>query len=212
MADKAAADFSAEERKAIDALAAGARKKRTPSPVWAAYEQALLDRDFEIERLKSECGVTSAHEAEEAASEAVNSVKAYLLDTPAQTVAGLVFKARYAAREDNAYDEDVPPVGSSVHHTCVQLCHLRLAALYRITKGRAHPDDVSLTTGAESLLANRGWEPRDFGFDDPPEFTAVRMHIVEAARKLATAPIDCASPEATARAAWKIPAGKRVVY
>ena len=34
-------------------------------------------------------------------------MKADLLDTPAKTLAGLIFKARYAAREDNAYDEDV---------------------------------------------------------------------------------------------------------
>jgi hypothetical protein len=104
---KPAADFSAEEQQAIDALAAAARKKRTPSPAWAAYEQALRDRDLEIERLKAECGVTAGHQAEDAASEAVNSVKADLLDTPAKTLAGLIFKARYAAREDNAYDEDV---------------------------------------------------------------------------------------------------------
>jgi hypothetical protein len=44
---------------------------------------------------------------EAATCEAVNSVKADLLDTPATTLAGLIFKARYAAREDNEYDEDV---------------------------------------------------------------------------------------------------------
>ena len=50
--------------------------------------------------------MTAAHELEAATSD-VNSVKADLLDTPAKTLAGLIFKARYAAREDNAYDEDV---------------------------------------------------------------------------------------------------------
>jgi hypothetical protein len=89
-----------------------------------------------------------------------------------------------------------PALGSSAHHTCVQLCHLRLAALYRIAEGRQQPDDASLVSGAESLLARRGLTPRDFGFVDPPHLS----------------PIDCASPEVRARAIWKIPAGKRVVY
>ena len=44
-----------------------------PSPAWAAYNQAVQDHEREIERLKAECGVTAAHELEDATSEAVNS-------------------------------------------------------------------------------------------------------------------------------------------
>ena len=83
-------------------MAAVMRKRKGPSPAWAAYYQAEQDWERETERLKAECGVTAGHEAEAAACEAVNSVKADLLDTPAKTLAGLIFKARYAAREDNA--------------------------------------------------------------------------------------------------------------
>jgi hypothetical protein len=104
------ADFLAEERQALDLLRSAARMRegKAPSPAWAAYYQAVADRDLEIERLKAECGVTAAHEMEAATSEAVNSVKADLLDTPAKTLAGLIFKARYAVREGgNDYDEDV---------------------------------------------------------------------------------------------------------
>ena len=99
--------FTAEEQQAVDAMAAVMRKRKGPSPAWAAFYQAEQDWERETERLKAECGVTAGHEAEAAACEAVNSVKADLLDTPAKTLAGLIFKARYAAREDNACDEDV---------------------------------------------------------------------------------------------------------
>jgi hypothetical protein len=112
--------------------------------------------------------------------------------------------------EMEATPKPLPPVGSYVYLSWVQLCHMRLAALYRIAGGREEPDDAKLVTGCESLLALHGWVPRDFGFVDTPEFDRVRMRIVDAARELA--PIDCASPELRARAAWKIPAGKRVVY
>jgi hypothetical protein len=104
---KPAAAFSAEEQQAIDVLAAAARK-RTPSPVWAAYDQALLDRGLEVERLKAECGVTAAHELEDATSVAVNQVRDVLAETPAKTLAGLIFKARYAGAHYRAdYDEEV---------------------------------------------------------------------------------------------------------
>jgi hypothetical protein len=99
--------FTSEEQQAVDAMAAVMRKRKGPSPAWAAHYRAVEDWERETGRLRDEYGVTAAHEAEDAACEAVNSVKADLLDTPAKTLAGLIFKARYAAREDNAYDEDV---------------------------------------------------------------------------------------------------------
>ena len=84
------------------------RKRKGPSPAWAAYYQAEQDWERETERLKAECGVTAGHEAEAAACKGSGfKSKPNLLDTPAETLAGLIFKARYAAREDNACDEDV---------------------------------------------------------------------------------------------------------
>jgi hypothetical protein len=97
------AEFSAEERQAIDALRAAAA--RTPSPAFAAYEQAFADYERETERLKAECGVTAANELELAALAATGRAAQALVDTPARTLAGLIFKARYAAKRD--YDEDL---------------------------------------------------------------------------------------------------------
>ena len=78
------------------------------SPAWAAYEEAVQDHEREVERLKAECGVTAAHELEDATSEAVNQVRDALAETPATTIAGLIFKARYAAAHYRTeYDIDV---------------------------------------------------------------------------------------------------------
>ena len=73
-----------------------------------AYEQAVQDHEREVERLKAECGVTAANELELAALDATGRASRGLIDTPAKTLAELIFKARYAATyyEDN-YDEDV---------------------------------------------------------------------------------------------------------
>jgi hypothetical protein len=101
------ADFTAEERQAIDALRAAAAT-RTPSPALVAHEQAVQDHERETERLKAECGVTAAHELEDAAHETISQVQADLVDTPAKTLAGLIFKARYAATHYSyEYDEEV---------------------------------------------------------------------------------------------------------
>jgi hypothetical protein len=100
--------LSDEERQAIDALRAASAKIGGPSPAWAAYEQAFRDHEREVERLKAECGVTAANDLELTALDATGRVARALIDTPAKTLAGLIFKARYAAThyEDN-YDEDV---------------------------------------------------------------------------------------------------------
>jgi hypothetical protein len=100
--------LSAEERQAIDALRAASAKRGAPAPEWVAYEQAVQAYEREVERLHAECGVTAAQALEDAAQEAVNSVRDALVDTPAKTLVGLIFKARYAATHNpDEYDEVV---------------------------------------------------------------------------------------------------------
>jgi hypothetical protein len=70
-----------------------------------AYEETVKDYERETERMKTECRVTAAHEIEDAAHKTINRVRIDLVDTPAKTLAGLIFKARYA--EANGYDEEV---------------------------------------------------------------------------------------------------------
>jgi hypothetical protein len=98
--------FSAEEQKALDAFAAMTRARgKQPSPAWAAYEEAVQDWKRETERLEAECGLTAANEAEDAAHKTIRLISVALAITPAKTMAGLIFKARYAERND--YEEDV---------------------------------------------------------------------------------------------------------
>jgi hypothetical protein len=78
-------------------MAAVMRARKTPSPAWAAYEQAVQGYERETERLEAECRVTAARGLEDAAHETISQVQADLVDTPAKTLAGLIFKARYAA-------------------------------------------------------------------------------------------------------------------
>jgi hypothetical protein len=101
--------LSDEDRRACDVLAATTvRNRLTPSPAWAAYEQAVQDHEREVERLKAECGVTAAEELEAAAAEATGAAVQAVIETPATTLAGLIFKARYAATHtSDEYDEDV---------------------------------------------------------------------------------------------------------
>ena len=94
----AGADFSSEEQQAVDAMAAVMRKRDgAPSPAWAAYYAAAQDHEQEVERVKAECGLTAASEMQNAVHETVSQLQADLIDTPARTLAGLIFKARYAA-------------------------------------------------------------------------------------------------------------------
>jgi hypothetical protein len=101
--------LSDEDRQACDVLAATTvRNRLRPSPAWVAYEQAVQDHEREVERLKAECGVTAANELEFAALDATGRASRGLIDTPAKTLAGLIFKARYAATHtSDDYDEDV---------------------------------------------------------------------------------------------------------
>jgi hypothetical protein len=103
-----AAVFSAEEQRAVDAMAAVMRERKTPLPAWAAHNQAVQDYERECERMKAECGVTAAHELEDATAARINQVRAVLVETPAKTLAGLIFKARYAATHySDDYDDEV---------------------------------------------------------------------------------------------------------
>jgi hypothetical protein len=97
--------FTAEEQQALDVLAGKMRAKSSPVPEWLAYERAVLAHEKAVERLKTEAGLTAAHELEDAAHEADSQVRERLIATRATTLAGLFFKARYAERND--YHEDV---------------------------------------------------------------------------------------------------------
>jgi hypothetical protein len=58
--------------------------------------------------MKDECGLTAASEMQYAVHETVSQLQADLIDTPAKTLAGLIFKARYAATHySGEYDEEV---------------------------------------------------------------------------------------------------------
>ena len=73
-----------------------------------AYEQAVQDYEREVERLQAECGETAAQEMQDAAHEAFARVRDTLAETPATTLAGLIFKARYAATHyEDDYDQAV---------------------------------------------------------------------------------------------------------
>ena len=107
---KPEADFLPEELQALDLLgtAAALRAINGRSPTLVAYDHAFASHEQEVERLKAECGVTAAHELEDATSKAVNQVRDALAETPATTLAGLIFKARYAATHYRGeYDQDV---------------------------------------------------------------------------------------------------------
>jgi hypothetical protein len=103
-------EFLAEERQAIDLLGAARRIRegKPPLPDWVAHGQAVADYERECERLEAECGVAAAEEMQAAAHETISQVQADLVGTPAKTLAGLIFKARYAAAHyEGDYDDDV---------------------------------------------------------------------------------------------------------
>jgi hypothetical protein len=101
--------FSPEQQRGLDAFAAKTRETREKiSPAWAAYNQAVEDYHREIELLKIECGVTAAEEVRDGAQWAISQLQADMIDAPAKTLAGLIFKARYAATHySDEYDKEV---------------------------------------------------------------------------------------------------------
>src|SRR5580704_15947741 len=72
--------------------------------------------------------------------------------------------------EGHKTSKPLPAFESYLYLTCFQFCHFRLQALHRIAEGREQPNDRSMISGAEELLAMKGWTPKDFGFVDPPTF------------------------------------------
>ena len=78
---------------------------REPSPEKLAYDEAQQRWEADKARILAEGGVDAAIEAESAALQVVMEVERRLAKTPARTLAGLIFKARYAASRD--YEPDV---------------------------------------------------------------------------------------------------------
>ncbi len=81
---------------------------RAPSPQEEAHAAAMLRFEAECERLRDECGEAAASEAEDAAHDGVVSLRDEIVQIQATTVAGLVFKAKYAAAHyADEYDPDI---------------------------------------------------------------------------------------------------------
>jgi hypothetical protein len=78
---------------------------RPPTPVTSDAVEAW---EQECERLKKECGQAAAEVAERENSAAVMEIADVIAETPATTLAGLIFKARYAAEHyGDSYDQEV---------------------------------------------------------------------------------------------------------
>lgn len=70
---------------------------RGPSSERVAYEAAVEQHEERCERLKVDCGVEAAERSQEEADGAVIELRDRLIEIQATTLAGLIFKARYAA-------------------------------------------------------------------------------------------------------------------
>ena len=99
----AAPEMDRESREAIDEF--GRRmaeiRARGPSAEQAAHENALRQWEADTARARAEGGLDTAYAAERAALDAVMALQARVVETPAKTLAGLIFKARYAAERDH---------------------------------------------------------------------------------------------------------------
>jgi hypothetical protein len=75
---------------------------------WEAEGVIIRKWQAECERLEAECGVVALRKHESAAQEAILRLRDRLAETPARTLAGLIFKAEYAkAHFPTEYDEVV---------------------------------------------------------------------------------------------------------
>jgi hypothetical protein len=102
-------DVSGEEwLKALQAKMAS-DKERGPTPEQAAFEQAKADHEKECERIRLDCGLAAAEEAQREASIAAMEIRDAIAGIQATTLTGLMFKARYAARDGNNcfYDSEI---------------------------------------------------------------------------------------------------------
>jgi hypothetical protein len=74
-----------------------AEDREKPWPEWDAYEQAVTAREEEIARIKVESGEAAAEERSTETLQAAVAIRDQIAAIRATTLAGLVFKARYAA-------------------------------------------------------------------------------------------------------------------
>jgi hypothetical protein len=70
-----------------------------------AYDDAMRQWEQDKARAQVESGLDAAQAAQDAALEVVMKLETRLIETPAKTLAGLIFKAKYASDKD--YDQDV---------------------------------------------------------------------------------------------------------
>jgi hypothetical protein len=58
-------------------------------------------------RLRADCGIDAAEAANSAAMDAISELRDRIVETPAKTLAGLIFKSKYAAEHyPGKYDQD----------------------------------------------------------------------------------------------------------
>jgi hypothetical protein len=76
--------------------------------MWDAHEPAMRDWQADCQRLEVECGVKVAEELQGAAWASIHRVEERVAATRAITLAGMIFKASFAARNDGCeYETDV---------------------------------------------------------------------------------------------------------
>jgi hypothetical protein len=99
----AAPEIDRESREAIEALGRTLTAIRAggPSAEQVAHDEAMRQWEAEAARARAESGLDAAHEAEAKALDAAGKIQARVAETPARTLAGLIFKARYAAKRDH---------------------------------------------------------------------------------------------------------------
>jgi hypothetical protein len=97
--------------KALQAKMA-AIKDKPPSPEQTAYEAAVKEHEQLCDRIKLDCGFEAAEQTLNDANEAVSSLRERIVEIRATTLAGLIFKARYAA--DHYPGECDPVVSTSI--------------------------------------------------------------------------------------------------
>jgi hypothetical protein len=82
--------------------------ERGPSPEWVAYKAAVKEHEESSERLRADCGLEAVEQSQFEADEAVIALRDMVVSIPATTLAGLIFKARYAAEHyPSEYEPDV---------------------------------------------------------------------------------------------------------
>ena len=86
--------------------------ERGPSPERAAYEAAVKEHEESCERLRADCGLEAAEQSQSEADDVVIALRDRIVSTPAITLPGLIFKARYAA--DHYPSEYEPEVMISI--------------------------------------------------------------------------------------------------